>query len=173
MTEIPIQQKSGIAWCIWALLALIVIGLLFWLFSGNDEVETAAMAPATTMVAEQPANGPITDFTALIATNDMTTLVGRQVRLDDVMVQQLVGDRSFWIGPDNVHRMFVVLDEQPTPNQPGVEGRYDVTVGQIIDVTGQVMRVNDPAFGGQPIAGLPLGQQAVIRAQSLNIVERP
>lgn len=178
MAEIPVQQKSGARWWVWALLALLVIGLLVWLLSDNDEADVAVVDPAAQVVAPvgtivPPATGPITDLATILGTADMGTLVGRQVRLSNVTVQDVVGDRGFWVGPDANQRAFVVLNEVPTPGKPGVEGRYDVTAGQVINVNGLIRHTSDPAFGGQPIEGLPAGQQAVIHAESLDIVQRP
>lgn len=183
MAEIPVQQKSGIPWWVWALLALLAVLLLVWLFSGDDEAEVAAVdntvpvvAPVDTrapVVTNQVAAGAITDLTTILGTTDLTTLAGRPVQLSNVTVQEVVGDRTFWIGPDASQRAFVVLNEQPTPNQPGVEGRYDVTAGQVINISGVMRGVDDPAILDNPIEGLPAGQQALIHAESLDIVQRP
>lgn len=55
MAEIPVKRTSGgIPWWVWALLALLVIGLLFWLFSDNDDVDRvdrSAVAPVEQTVA--------------------------------------------------------------------------------------------------------------------------
>lgn len=190
MAEIPVKRESGgIPWWVWALLALLVLALLFWLFDSDDETETMAVDPVapvavapldpvagntSAMTAEGTANatGPITDIATFANTGDLTGLVGREVQLSNVRVQEVVGDRSFWVGPSADQRAFVVLNEVPTPGTP-TEGRYDVTAGQTINVNGQVRNVTDPTFAANPIEGLPSGQQAVIHAQSLDIVERP
>lgn len=188
MAEIPVEKKSGIPWWVWALLALLAIVGLIWFFSDDDDAERAAVDTTTPVFTEQVATneattgqqpagqvstGPISDLTTILGTTDMSALVGREVQLSNVTVQEVVGDRTFWVGPNANERAFIVLNEQPTPNQPGVEGRYDVTKGQIININGIMRNTNDSAFGGQPIEGLPSGQQAVVHAQSLDIVQRP
>lgn len=181
MAEIPVERKSGIPWWVWLLLALIVLGLILWWASDDDEIETAvvapvapvtetAVAPATTDMA---AAGPITDLTTILGAADRSMLVGRQVQLSNVQVQSVVGDRTFFVGPDANQTVLVVLDEIPTPGTPGTEGRYDVTQGQVVNISGSMASPNDPMFGAQPIEGLPAGTNAVIRAQSLDIVQRP
>jgi len=184
MAEIPIERKSGIPWWVWLILAL-VIALLIWMFSGDDDADRVAtdLTPvAVAPVADGPvlpgANvqdgaGPITDLAMITGASGLTAMVGRQVQLVNVQVREVVGDRTFWVGPSADQRAFVVLNEVPTPSQPGVEGRYDVTTGQVINVNGTIRNINDPAFVSNPIEGLPGGQTAVIHADSLNIVQRP
>lgn len=185
MAEIPVERKSGgIPWWVWLLLAALIVGLLIWMFSGDDEAETAA-APATAPAVVAPAvetpapvgtdvaaAGPITDLATITGAAGLTSMVGREVQLSGVPVQAVVGDRTFWVGTNEGQRALVVLNEEPTPAQPGVEGRYDVNAGQVIDLTGTIRNINDPAFASGPIEGLPSGQTAVIHAQTLNIVSR-
>jgi len=188
MAEIPIERKSGgIPWWVWLILAALVIGLLIYMFSGNDDSERASVETTPAVVAPvapadgtaQPVNnaqatgGPITDLAMVTGGANLTSMVGRDVQLSNVRVQEVVGDRTFWVGPDSNQRALVVLNETPTPSTPGTEGRYDVTAGQTINVNGSVRNTNDPAFGSNPIEGLPAGQNAVIYAQSLDIVQRP
>ena len=175
MTEIPIERKSsGVPWWVWLLGALLLIALLFWLLSDNDREEVAAVAPVEQSAVVAPAaeaGGPITDLATLTGAGGLAALVGRDVRLSAVPVTSVVGDRTFFIGEGN-QRAFVVLNEQAAPGND-VEGRYDVRQGQLVDVNGVVRRTGDSALSGAPVEGLPTGQDAVIHAQSLNIVQRP
>lgn len=190
MAEIPIERKSGIPWWAWLILAALVVALLIWMFNGDDDADKVAtdltpaevvpvvVAPvddAAMMAApnDQAGTGPITELAMITGASGLTSMVGRQVQLGNVRVQEVVGDRTFWVGPSADQRALVVLNEEPTPNQPGVEGRYDVTTGQVINVNGTIRNTNDPAFASKPIEGLPGGQTAVIHADSLNIVQRP
>ncbi len=184
MAEIPIERKSGIPWWAWLILALI-IALLIWMFTRDDDadrvatvstpIEVAPLNDAPMMAApiDQAGTDPITDLAMITGASGLTSMVGRQVQLNNVLVGEVVGDRTFWVGPSVDQRAFVVLNEVPTPNQPGVEGRYDVTTGQVINVNGMIRNINDPAFVSNPIEGLPAGQTAVIHADNLNIVQRP
>lgn len=176
MTEIPIERKSsGVPWWVWLLGALLLIALLFWLLSDNDREEVAAVAPveqsAVVAAPAAEAGGPITDLATLTSAGGLAALVGREVRLSAVPVTSVVGDRTFFVG-EGPQRAFVVLNEQPAPGND-VEGRYNVQQGQMVDVNGVVRRTGDSALSGDPVEGLPTGQDAVIHAQSLNIVQRP
>ena len=184
MAEIPIERKSGIPWWVWLLLALVAIALLIYMFTGEeDEREAIDTTPAVVAPVDgtaQPAldgtdmaTGPITDLTMLAGGANLASMVGRPVQLSNVQVQDVVGDRTFWVGPSASNRVLVVLDEKMSASQPGVEGRYDVTTGQTVNVSGMIQNVSDPAFKDNPIEGLPAGQDAVVRAQSLDIVQRP
>lgn len=167
MAEIPVTKKSGIPWWVWLILALVVIAIAWWLIaSGDDDVETAAVSEPVPAVA--PA-GPITDLTTITTAADRSALTGREVQLTGAPVGDVVGDRGFYVGSGD-QLVFVVLDQVPTPGQPGVEGRYDVTTGQTINLTGSVQPVS--AIPGQ-IEDLPAGTVTVIRAQRLEIVSRP
>jgi len=162
MAEIPVQRRGGIPWWGWLLLALLAVALLIWIFNDNDDDEVA--------VLDQPAvvaTGAITSIATVLGA-DGQALVGREVQLDDVTVQRVVGDRGFFVGPDATHSVFVVLDQVPTPGTP-TEGRYDVTPGQVIDVNGVMRAVDDPAIAPRPIEGLLAGAQVVIHARSLEI----
>lgn len=167
MAEIPVTKKSGIPWWVWLILALVVVAVAWWLLAnGDDDIETAAVTAPAPAVA--PA-GPITDLTTITTAADRSVLIGREVQLTGVPVGDVVGDRTFYVGSGD-QNVFVVLDQVPTPGQPGVEGRYDVTSGQTINLTGSVQPVS--AIPGQ-IEDLPAGVDTVIRAQRLEIVSRP
>lgn len=194
MAEIPIERKGGIPWWVWLLLALLVLGLLFWLFADNDEAEVAPVAAVETeaplVVGTDPAAttgeaaaggtaaaGTITDPATILTAGDRSALAGRQVQLANMRVVSVVGDRTFYVAPSaeapQDQRLFVVLNEQPTPGTPGTEGRYDVTEGQVVTINGVFRRTDDSAFAASPIEGLPSGMNAVIHAQSLDITQRP
>lgn len=167
MAEIPVTKKSGIPWWVWLILALVVIAIAWWLIaSGDDDAETTAVQEPVPAVESA---GPITDLTTILNVADRSTLTGREVQLTGVPVGEVVGDRTFYVGSGD-QRVFVVLDEVATPGQPGVEGRYDVTTGQTINLSGSVQPAS--AIPGE-IEGLPAGADTVIRAQRLEITSRP
>jgi len=187
MAEIPVERKGGIPWWVWLIGALLLIGLLFLLFGNNrNEPDRVAVAPTPVVATETvpvvapiaapvdnaAISGPITDLATIIDTTDRSALVGRQVDLDNVRVLDVVGDRGFFVGADQSRRAFVVLNEVPTPNTP-VEGRYDVTRGQMININGVMRRPSDTAIADQPIQDMPAGTEVLIHAQSLDIVQRP
>ena len=79
-------------------------------------------------------DGPVRNLAVFYNAENPETLVGRRVRLENVDVLSVTGDRDFWIGDREGRQVLVILDEVPTPNQPLVEGRYDVNPGQKISV---------------------------------------
>jgi hypothetical protein len=94
------------------------------------------------------------------------------VTLERVRVTDVVGDRTFMVSDDSNEEMLVVLDEVGTPNDP-TEGRYDVTEGQMIDVTGTVREVQDGMIDGQRIEDMPAGTNVYLWADKADIEERP
>ena len=191
MAEIKIEKKSGsLAW-LWALIALVVIGLLLWLFLGNDRDERATnpvtntavapveqdagdMTPAdnTAMAATSTAAGPITDIATITGSND-NSLVGRDVRLSNVPVGDVPGDASFWINGADGKKVYVVLNEVATPNTP-IEGRVDVDKGDNVDVVGTLQAASEGAPKGAAMGTktdpLPAGITHFIYAQSAKVV---
>lgn len=193
MVEIPVERKStGVPWWVWLLGALLLLGVLWWIFADNDR-EEVALAPAPVVVTEPidpvvavpvtgaaiapvdgvaAASGPITDLATILGTADRAALAGRPVDLANMRVLDVVGDRTFFVGPDQNRRVFVVLNEVPTPGGPP-EGRYNVEPGQVININGVMRRPDDAVFAGRPIEDMPAGTAALIHAQSLDIVRRP
>lgn len=159
MAEIPVQRKGGMPWWGWALLAVLAVALLIWLFTSmNDADREEAVnlrAPAVLAAADAPA-------TTIAAARSAEP--GRAVALEGVRVLSVLGDRGFLVGPSAEESVLVVLDQTPTPNTP-TEGRYDVTAGQMVDVNGVVRSVRDiPGV----IQNLPPNTRTVIYAHSLD-----
>ena len=190
MAEIPVEKKGGMPWWVWLLLALLVALLLWWLLDNDDEREQVAAAPyeevaapvdaGTTLPADtgavagttaaagsagDTASGPITDLAAFGGATAASTLAGRQVELSGVPVLEMVSDAGFYIGSSPADRVYVLLDEQKTPNTPG-EGRVNVNKGQTIGLSGTVRSAADGAPTGLV---LPQGVERYIWANSVTI----
>ncbi len=155
MVEIPVEKKSSMNW-LWLVLGLILASLLlWWLFSDDDDayVEPAgveAVQPVTTepmgdLTTNAVATGPVTDLSTLLPAIP-AAMVGRQVQLTNVPVQEVVSDAGFWIGEGTNRRIYVVLSEERTPNTP-MEGEADVNAGATANVTG-VIRTRQEALQG-------------------------
>lgn len=129
MAEIAVRRKSLMPMWAWLLLALALAALLLWAFLGLDRGEDRFRS-----------EGAITDVAALYNSN-VDAVVGKQVSIDRANVLSVTGDRSFWVGEGEGRQVLVILNEVPTPGQPGIEGRYDVNPGQTIAIrTGEVKR---------------------------------
>ena len=188
MAEIPVEKKGGIPWWVWLLLALLVAALLWWMLDDDDAPEQVAAAPYEEVAAPaetdavlgpQPAtadagaaagttgaaSGPITDLAAIGGAAAAGEIVGRQVELTGVPVLEMVSDAGFYIGSSQADRVYVLLDEQKTPNQPG-EGRVNVNKGQTIGLSGTVRSAADGAPAGLV---LPQGVERYIWAERVNI----
>lgn len=101
-----------------------------------QSVAFRAGAAANTNTAA--AGEEITDVLIIVDTPDRPTLVGRRVRFTNVSVQDVVGDRTFYIGPNANRRILVALEEEPSPNRP-IEGKVNVNPGQTVSFTGTVV----------------------------------
>lgn len=110
-----------------------------------EEQEPAVIANAVYLTPRLGvALDPITDITIVIESVTPEEMAGRTVELDEVMVQDVLGDRAFWVGPSSEDRLFVVLEEEPTPADP-VEGRYDINPGQVISLVGTLRLMPETA----------------------------
>jgi hypothetical protein len=168
MAEIPVAKNSGARWLWWLLAAVVAIALLIWILNAGDDTDDAvAVGEPAVERAAGVTDDPITQVAML--TGAATPMMGREVALERVTVQSVVGDRAFYIGPNANETVLVVLDEVPTPTT-AIEGRYDVTPGQVINVMGVVA---DPATLRLDAADAraAAGMQSVVHARSLDIVE--
>ncbi|HSP78982.1 MAG TPA: hypothetical protein VLQ93_10660, partial [Myxococcaceae bacterium] len=83
----------------------------------------------------------VVDLELLLTTPDKEKLVGRQVELEDAPVQSVVGDFTFWVGPDAERRVPVVLLGELMGRQP--ETRVEVRAQQRVRVFGVVRGLRD------------------------------
>ena len=116
MAEIPVEKKTGFPWLL-ALLGLLALGALLWFLAslGDDD----------TVVADYD------------STTYERTAVGGAVDLDNLRVTELTGDMSFIAEDMSGNDYFIVFDEVRTPGT-AKEGRYDINVGNMLDIEGTV-----------------------------------
>lgn len=185
MAEIPVAKKAGIPWWVWLIPALLIALLLWWILDDDDEVEQVPVAgyeqsvdpadlnaiavvpvvPADNVSAGNPASGPITDLAAVRGAGNVGEIAGRPVELNGVPVLEMVSDAGFYIGSSEADRVYVLLNEQETPNTP-IEGRVDVNKGQTIGLSGTVKAASEGVPTGLV---LPKGVDRYIWAQSVTI----
>lgn len=114
-------------------------------------VETTGDASATgaanqgdsqqVVMAQMP--GSVKTVEAMLTTPTQA-LITKPVELDRVKVIEVVGDKGFYVKPmtgDVSKSVFVRLDQQATPSREGIEGRYDVNAGDIIQISGTIKAV--------------------------------
>lgn len=145
MAEIPVEKKSGVPGWLWLVLALIIIALLIWWLTGQEDeaelvaddvvVEDEYLAEDDIALADpEIATGPIVTLAGLTG---LATLVGQDVALDGVEVTAVTGDMAFYIG-EGENRTLVLFDETPSPDMPQQEGQLDINEGMIVDIDGEV-----------------------------------
>lgn len=150
MANIPVE-KNRPGWLPW-LLALAAIVLIGWIVVGivddDDDVAVVDTADPVVTVGEPEIVGiePLTTLTSamLITADNPDQYVGREVTLTNLRVEAVPGDKAFIVSPPGGEgRMLVILDQQMTPGVAGIEGRYDVNPGQMVQVAGIVREVTD------------------------------
>ncbi|MFW7378924.1 MAG: hypothetical protein ACOH5I_08970 [Oligoflexus sp.] len=97
-----------------------------------------------TLTPTTDSSSPILVTTLLFTTADPSTLIGRDVQLEGVQVQSVVGDASFWVGASESERVFVTFEEQPTPDQEQ-EGQKVLKEGQTVDLMGEIRELSSIA----------------------------
>ena len=135
------------------LLLLIVVALLLAVGAGFVWIQSR---PTMNHLVNQPATlgnqGPITGVDQILNEGVPANLVGREVVLEDVRVQQVVGEYTFWIGPSATRRIPVVLFGELTRRQP--PSAANLTEGQQVRAFGVVRSMRDlAAFGTDPMVG--------------------
>lgn len=162
------DQPSRWALVLLALVIIAGVAVLFLWLEGHDSKGQVAGVPAELMRPEREVRTPareqapareeqapareerpapekelpqVLDLNLLLTAPDKSRLVGRQVVLEDAPVQSLVGNFTFWVGPDARNRVPVVLLGELMMRQP--ESRVQVEVGQRVRVFGVVRELRD------------------------------
>jgi hypothetical protein len=101
-------------------------------------IALALVALVASCARDAPAPGA--DVTAAKIIENPNAYVGNRVQLTDLKVHSVVGDRTFWIGPSDKQRLFVVLDKSlDQPMQQ--EWRLDINEGQTVAISGEIRKV--------------------------------
>ena len=172
MATIPVQPaKRGIPGWVWALLALLVLGFLAFLFlRDDDDVDTVSTAGDTTRVvtpAPAPATTPgvaLTSFDSLGTPAGTTgTLAGRRVDVADAEVARVVSDSAFYVRSAGGRETLVVLNEREGVSTAGAASGFSVTEGDRVRVRGVVRE----AMAG--LAGVPTAARSGLRDGALYV----
>ena len=159
MANIPVEKKSNLSW-LWWVLGLVLIGGLIWFLvaAGDDEVETAAVTPATT--PEAVAEAPSVTIGDILGTP--ADYIGDPFSQAEVMVSDVPTDRGFWI-EDEGQRLFVILIDGPA------EAPLDINTGQTLRIDEGTLRDRTylPNIEGDP---LDADTQAIAESQPIFLV---
>ncbi len=180
MEQIAVERRGGIPWWVWAIVALIIVAIIWYFASGGTSNSAAGQEPATnTGEASRAQTAQITDLAVLYNPTEAANVAGQTVETQPVRVLSVTGDQSFWVGQGVGQQVLVILNEKPTPNQPATEGRYDVNPGEMVRIYGTVQRFPGYEAARQqwkvnPDARSELEKQTVyIAADRLDITSRP
>ena len=176
MAEIPVEKKSSMAWLWWLLLLAGIIALLWWALADNDDVEEDVV---TADVAEESYdtgtmnggmnNGEVTAITGVAGLAGLGDMIGRDVELSGVAVNEVVSDEGFTVG-DGDNETLVMFDEARTPND-NMEGGVDVNPGSNVTIRGTVREFNAESVADSAVKEVANNTQAMIFATSVEVVE--
>ncbi|HEY9693042.1 MAG TPA: hypothetical protein V6D15_12595 [Oculatellaceae cyanobacterium] len=107
---------------------------------------------------------PITDVTVIVTEPSPQSLVNRRVEFTNVKVQNVNGDRTFWVGQSNNQRLFVVLD--PALDKGSAENKVSIKAGQLLDTTGTIKKMPTAAQAQQQW-GLSAAEAQAIQNQTI------
>lgn len=107
---------------------------------------------------------PITDVAVIANTSDRQSILNRQVQLTNVRVQNVNGDRTFWIGQPNGQPVFVVLE--PALDAGSAENKIVIKPGQTLNLTG-VLRPVPSTQQAQQQWGLSPAEAKTLQNQAL------
>jgi hypothetical protein len=142
MANIPVEKtSSGAAWLPW-LLGLLALLALLWLaieLLGGDDDDLAVVDDTEQVL-------PIDDDDAVSTAGTMD--------MSGLYVTRVTGDRTFFVAPTegSPDETLVILDQNMSPDAPGIEGQVDVNAGQIVDLSGGRME----PLGDENLAGMGL-----------------
>ena len=172
MAEIPIKKKKASIWpwLILGALALIAVLAIWAAVDDDDEAEMRGEEVAAVedeRIADVPA-GAITTTAALTAsTPDL--LDGKELRIDQMRVTRVVGDRTFYVAEPNGDRQFLVVTDEPA----ATAGSAPVSEGQTIRIIGTVEQPQEADANTLQLteqeAQAMRGDQLYLRAQQLDV----
>lgn len=187
MAKIPVEKKGGGSIWPWILGALLLAALIFLLVSllGDDEEEVEPVAADTTEVVDPglAATGAITSLATLTSTQDKSQLVGREVDLEGMRVESVVGDSSFFAVPSEGgnQRLLVVMQGMGETGDPagepvGADGEYNVDEGDMVDVQGTIEEFTQTIGEQSGVTGADMERVLTdgiyLNANSLNVMEQ-
>lgn len=103
-------------------------------------VRRAGVAGEPSAAAPAPS---VTDVLVLVPVPGPAELVGRTVQLENVLVQSVIGDQGFWVGPRHTQQVFVRLDER-TASGDEADAAVNIEKGQRLTLFGTVERIPPP-----------------------------
>lgn len=150
MANIPVERTStGTPWWLWLLGLLLLGGLLWFLISalGDDDPEVAVLDDVDGVEAVDDA-----DDVSVAGTMDNTVVTA--LDLSNLYVTRVTGDRTFFVAPSEAmadQETLVILDQNMSPDAPGIEGQVDINPGQRVSLDGELGPLGDMDLAGMGI----------------------
>jgi hypothetical protein len=129
-------NRGSSRWWFWLLLAAVVIWFAIWGWGGH-RAHPAKTTPV--VVPQKPAApaGPPMDVASMIA--QPSNYIGKHVQLRDVLVQDVNGDASIFVGTSDTQRLLVLLKKGSVPN--ALNGKpMALPTGGVITINGTAMK---------------------------------
>jgi hypothetical protein len=95
------------AWPFIVLGGALIVALILFFVLGDEPERLQGQAPRENTAAQAGYAGALTDIGPLVAPADRSTLEGREVALEGVQVLQVLGERTFLIGPSMSQKALV------------------------------------------------------------------
>lgn len=83
---------------------------------------------------------PLSDVVAFAAATDPLTFVGHKAKLTNVVVQKVLSDRAFFVGPTAQQQMLVLLDKGMDAGASGAS-KVTIATGQPVSLVGIVEKL--------------------------------
>ena len=172
MANIPIERAEGGSFWPWLLglvAVLFVVWLAFEMFDDEPDLDELAGADDNVGIIDDAELGDDADGTL------RPTSIAEPFALNRLRVERVIGDRTFIVtSPNATTQTLVLLDQEPSPNTPGIEGQVDVNAGQVISIDGSFRDWDDGMMGKYGLTESALqgvDRYRVIHANSVNILQ--
>ena len=130
MAVIAVKRKPDTSWWLVPLVVLLlVVGLGLGVANACGGLERAG-SKGGDVVTSLPFGQP----------DKLNALVDKHAQLTNVRVQEVVGDKTFWVGPSPTQRILVYLEEDKSWWQP-VEGGIAIKAGQTVTLTAAITKL--------------------------------
>ncbi len=152
-------RRPGVPAWAWPLIPLVLGALALGLSLRGANDQRAGSSQPT-------AGNAVTDMLTVVNAADKSTFVGRPAEFANVKVQNVTGNRSFWIGPNKDQQLFVVADDPSNGGPPAAAAQ--VQSGQNVTVSGVIEQLQGAAEA-QKTWGLDAANSAQLAKQGMYV----
>lgn len=113
------------------------------------------------------ASGAVTDISAYLSASDKGSLAGRGADFGSVMVQRVLSDRAFTVGPSRDQELFVMLDN--SLNEGAAEKQVQIKEGQRLTLAGTFEKPPTAETAQERYRGLSASEAAEMKAREIYV----